>query len=475
MLEKVAGVIAPILNVTKVEIIIDLILSFYRVPYAITTRSLARYSDRSLRSWFRFLSGTYDWTKCKVALFAKFIYKPKTVYVLGADETMQTKSRHKTYGIDWFYNSIVGFVQQGVGFLGMALIDVESKSSYHIGLQQIVRTADDKARTAALKVKKATTTLGKKSKKNTKKKNCTTAETSSNDAIKRGVGRPKGSKNKAKTTENVIETPSLRYFKQLLDAVMVVIKVLLPNINLKHIVGDNAYATLAYMQAALAQNLFLISKLKRNSVIQLPYIYPEDAPYKSGRPKVYGNTVANENPPKEFLKTTVIDEKEGTRTETYQLQAYAAGCFAQILLNIIIVRTEDIASKKVSVLIFFSNDLTLSAQQIWDYYHVRYQIEFDFRDAKQYFGFAAFKNYIQNNVTNIVNLSFLLCIISKILLPHYRQTLGIPHLSIRDLKIIFNTRFSLKSFFNLSPKAVDSIFNSEQIDQFIPAFLTNAA
>ena len=475
MLEKIARTIAPILNVTKVEIIIDLILSFYVVPSAVTTRSLARYSERSLRSWFRFLSKDYDWVKCRASLFEKFIYKPKTVYVLGADETMQTKSRKGTYGIDSFYNSIVGITQRGVGFLGIAIIDVAAKKSYNIGVLQIVRTAEDKARTAAQKEGKHVSAKKKKAKQKTKKSTATDTNTTPLTDTKRKAGRPKGSTNKEKTIENIPETPSLRYFRLLLNALMGTLTVLMPDINLKHIVGDNAYATLKYLNIALAQNLFLISKLKRNSVLQLPYVYTEETPYIRGRRKIYGTTIANENPPKAFLKANVIDQEAGTRTETFQFEAYAPGCFGQILLNIIILRTEDLATKKVSVLLFFSNDLSLSAQQIWDYYHVRYQIEFDFRDAKQYFGFAHFKNYIQKNVTNIVNLAFLLCLISKILLPHYRQTFAIPTLGIADLKTIFNARFTLKSFLNISQKTTDSIFNAEKIDQFIPLYLINAA
>ncbi|MBK8471046.1 MAG: transposase [Sphingobacteriales bacterium] len=45
----------------------------------------------------------------------------------------------------------------------------------------------------------------------------------------------------------------------------------------------------------------------------------------------------------------------------------------------------------------FSNDLQLDAQTMMAYYTLRFQIEFDFRDAKQHFGLHKFKIIIKRN------------------------------------------------------------------------------
>jgi putative transposase len=149
--------------------------------------------------------------------------------------------------------------------------------------------------------------------------------------------------------------------------------------------------------------------------------------------------------------------------------------FLTLKINILIVRSTDLKTKKVSVLVFFSNDPALTYQQIWDYYHLRFQIEFDFRDAKQHFGLSDFKNYTKKNVTNFANLSFLMVLIGQILLPQYRIETEKANLSINDLKTIFNTRFNIKSFYIYTEKHPTCIFNLDNIAKFIPNHIINAA
>ena len=53
------------------------------------------------------------------------------------------------------------------------------------------------------------------------------------------------------------------------------------------------------------------------------------------------------------------------------------------------------------------SDLKLSYEKIIDYYKLRFQIEFNFRDAKQFWGLEDFMNRSQTAVTNAVNQYFL--------------------------------------------------------------------
>jgi putative transposase len=464
MLEKIARTISPILNVTNSAILTDIISCFLTIPYAVTTRSLARYSSRSVRSWFRFLGGQYDWIKARVGLFKACSYDCNATYFLAFDETMEGKAGKSTYGIGYFYNSILQIAQRGIGFGACSLVNMQTGVSYFMGLLQTVRTAEDKARTDA-----------QKAKSKTQKKQTKAGKAGEDAPTKKPVGRPKGSKNKPKAAENVPETPGFRTFKALLTSTVTAIRAEIPKINLKHIIGDNAYATLTYLKLAQSLDLFLLSKLKRNTVLCLPFEpTPTPAPTKRrGRTKTYGEPIDNENPPAHTLKATKIEGK--LQHEYFQFIGYAKGCFLKIKLNVLIVRTTDLKTKKVAVLVFFSNDLALTHQQIWDYYHLRFQIEFDFRAAKQHFGFADFKNYTENNVTNFANLSFLMVLVCQILLPQFRTQTQNEKLSITDLKIIFNARFNLNSFYIYAQKDPTSIFNLENIANFMPKFIINAA
>ena len=55
--------------------------------------------------------------------------------------------------------------------------------------------------------------------------------------------------------------------------------------------------------------------------------------------------------------------------------------------------------------ILFSSDLALAYAPLVDYYSLRFQIEFNFRDAKQYWGLEDFMQVTPPGVTNAANLS----------------------------------------------------------------------
>ncbi len=99
---------------------------------------------------------------------------------------------------------------------------------------------------------------------------------------------------------------------------------------------------------------------------------------------------------------------------------------------------------RYSTNVWFSSDSNISYETLLEYYSVRFQIEFHFRNAKQHFGLADFKNYKEKNLSNFVNLSFTMCMIAEIILEQYRNELKNSKLSILGLKIIFNSQFTAK-------------------------------
>ena len=76
------------------------------------------------------------------------------------------------------------------------------------------------------------------------------------------------------------------------------------------------------------------------------------------------------------------DKTEKITTHIYQLKAYTPK-ITNILLNVVIIVHINEVTKKQSRTILFSNDLTLYALTLIDYYSLRFQIEFDFRDANR--------------------------------------------------------------------------------------------
>jgi putative transposase len=170
--------------------------------------------------------------------------------------------------------------------------------------------------------------------------------------------------------------------------------------------------------------LRLISKLHRNSALYFPY-----AGKYSGRGKrrKYGDRVNYGNIPKEYLRETT--REKSIQTEVYQMTLLHK-LFAQQLNVVIIVKT-NLKTHARSHVILFSSDLSLPYGKLIDYYSLRFQIEFNFRDAKQYWGLEDFMNIKETPVTNAVNLAFFMVNISQTLIlitiPRSSAAVGTNH------------------------------------------------
>ena len=116
--------------------------------------------------------------------------------------------------------------------------------------------------------------------------------------------------------------------------------------------------------------------------------------------------------------------------QMYQLQALHKA-FAPPLNVVIIVKTNCQTQAHAHV-ILFSSDLTLVYDQLIDFYRLRFQIEFNFRDAKQFWGLEDFMNVTQTAVTNAANLSLFMVNVAYRLLADFRYP--DPQASVLDLK-----------------------------------------
>ena len=112
------------------------------------------------------------------------------------------------------------------------------------------------------------------------------------------------------------------------------------------------------------------------------------------------------------VASRVSCETEGDyefKEDGYECEIYQMHCrhkdFADALNIVIIVKTHRITKHRGHV-ILMSSDLDLEASTMIDYYSLRFQIEFEFRDAKQHFGLSDFVCVSEASVTNAVGLSF---------------------------------------------------------------------
>lgn len=406
-------------------IIVQSILSLSR---PVTTLSIARISPLSYRTIQRFYAlKNVNWLLVNLLLFKAFVYKQGRIYLLAADETVEGKAGKHTYGLSHFYSSIIQKAIKSVSFLAIVLIDVEAKKSFFVTCQQLIANP----------------------KKPGPEKTPTIA------ALPKSKGRPKGSKNKPKTEP---EGASYQTLKTLLSLVTSQLRFFLPELSCFHLVLDGFYGHEDYLLLALENKLQIISKFKTNAHLTLPYTGPQSG---KGRPKTKGDRVDLTQLPAAFLVESIQDTATKISTHVYQFKAYTPKMANQLLNIVVLVHTHS-ASGKQSRTVLFTNDLSLSASQVVDYYSLRFQIEFDFRDAKQFYGLSSFKNYKQTQVTTAVNLSFTMTLLGKLILEKYKTKLSCPGMGIADLKTVFKLQSYAQGFFKDNKEEADAFLNSPE-------------
>jgi len=119
-------------------------------------------------------------------------------------------------------------------------------------------------------------------------------------------------------------------------------------------------------------------------------------------------------------------------------------------LNVVIIVKINLKTKKMGQAILFSSDGDLNWEKVVDYYSLRFQIEFNFREAKQHFGLEDFMNTTKVGVENAANMAFLMVNLSAKLL----KTEGANGVSINDLKSRYRgVKYALETIKMIQPKA----------------------
>ena len=367
----------------------------------VTMLGLSRWAGTggSYRTIQRFFSTVIPWATLFWVFFRQHVYRPEDVYLLVGDEVVATKAGTHTYGLDRFFASLYGKPVPGLAFFTLALVSTQQRRSFPLCIEQVVRSDAEKA---AIKAKGA----AKKQK---------AAAT-----VKRRPGRPKGSKNTPKADGT--RPPECVRITGMLDALL---HRLAGVVSLTYLVLDGHFGNPNALQMAQEHHLHLLSKLRCDAALYFPYA----GPYTGRGPRrKYGAKVDYDTLPSPYLKETAVEGP--MQTCGYQMQLLHKE-FAQPLNVVIIVKT-NLRTQARAHVVLFSSDLVLAYAPLVDYYGLRFQIEFNFRDAKQYWGLEDFMNTTPTGVTNAANLSLFMVNVAYRLRTNLQP--HAPDYSVLDLK-----------------------------------------
>ena len=366
----------------------------------ITMLGMSRWAGKggSYRTVQRLFSTVIPWAMLFWVFFRQQVYCPDDVYLVAGDEVIVTKAGKKTYGLDRFFSSLYGKPVPGLSFFTLSLVSVQKRRSFPMRVEQGVRSEAEKA---VSKAKAA-------------------AKKPKSPREKRRPGRPKGSPNKTKTT--VTLTPELVRIKAMLEALLHLIAQVL---SVTYLVLDGHFGNHNALHMAQQCNMHLISKLRCDAALYFPYT----GPYAGRGPRrKYGRKVDYDHIPVPYLKETTVEGHIETRL--YQAHLLHKE-FAQPL-NVVIITKTNLRTQARAHVLLFTSDLELACAPLVDYYGLRFQIEFNFRDAKQYWGLEDFMNVTPTGVTNAANLSLFMVNVA------YRLRADVhphdPDYSVLDLK-----------------------------------------
>jgi len=386
----------------------------------ITMLELSRWTEKggSYRTIQRLYHRPMLWLQIQWVFFASQFCRSEREYIIAGDEVVFGKAGKETYGLGRFFSSLQNRVIAGLSFFVFSVIDVQERQSYPIQVVQMIKEQKP---------------LEKKEKP------------------KRPVGRPKGSRNKK--DELVSLNPELLRIQPTLQAFLAVLRGVWA---VRYLVMDGHFGNYPSAWMVLQTGLQYVSKLRSDAALYEPFTgkYRGRGPH----PK-YGVKVDVRQLKKKYLKQET--KEAGIRTQIYQ--ATLLNREFAFPINVVVILKTNLSTKKQAHVILFSTDLKLSYEKLYDYYTLRFQIEFNFRDAKQYWGLDDFMNVKPAAVTNAANLSFFMVNFSSVLLRQYRK--NNPEFSVLDLKSHYRGYRYVSETIKLLPQKPDGILLGEIFEQ----------
>ncbi len=419
----------PCLTATTVRQLSRITFALLAMTGRVTMLGIARWTGNggSYRTIQRFFATTLPWAQVFWLFFRQHLFHADDVYLLAGDEVVVSKAGKTTHGLGRFFSSIYQRAIPGLAFFSLALVSTKDRRAFPMCMEQVVRTETEQTVT---KTKAAAKTAA---------------------APKRKPGRPKGSKNKPKAAGPL--PPELQRIQRLVQDLLHLIANLF---TVTYLLLDGHFGNSAAVQMAQQCGLHLISKLRADAALYAPY----DGPYQGRGPRrKYGAKLDYAALPAKDLQQTTVEGAIETRI--YQAELLHKE-FGQAL-NIVIIAKVNRTTQARAHVILFSSDLTLAYDKLSAYYSLRFQIEFTFRDAKQYWGLEDFMNVTATAVSNAAKLSLWMVNLSYVLLKDLRQT--DPQCSVLDLKAHCRGYTYVTELIKLLPEAPDEDLMAQLLRQ----------
>ena len=226
----------------------------------------------------------------------------------------------------------------------------------------------------------------------------------------------------------------------------------------KYLVADAWFSKKPFVDQIIEMNMHLISRLRDDADLKYLYLGPPTG--KRGRPGKYAGKVITDN-----IDTNYFELIEQNQEAT----VYSAiVCSKALKRNIRLVHVTYTNDKgKLIRKLYFSTDTQMDALEILDCYQSRFQIEFLYRDAKQYTGLNDSQARSENKLNFQFNAALTTINIAKV--EHWlsQPKEARKSFSMADIKTMNHNRLLLQRFIDVFGVNPYSAKNRNHVNELI--------
>ena len=214
------------------------------------------------------------------------------------------------------------------------------------------------------------------------------------------------------------------------------------------IVADAFFSTKTFVEGIQKHGFQLVCRFRDNA--DLRYLYNGPKTGKRGRPKVYDGKIVYKELDHSKMESIDIEGLEG---KAYTLIAYSKALKAKVRLVIWIMPN---GRHKL----FFSTKTSMSGEEVLKTYRSRFQIEFCFRDAKQFTGLTHCQARHKNQLDFSYNASFASQNVAKVMMMEN----GVAY-SMASFKELMSSNFTANLIFSKCRKTLNCKLISQTIKE----------
>lgn len=372
IIEKMDGI-----NEWRRRFIVEVLMLFLTIRGRINFLQLSRYGQYNECTYRSGFDKEFDFLSFNTHLIKEY---GGVNCILGFDPTYLRKSGKHTPGMGYFYSGTEGQYKKGLEVSGIAAIDLDQQTSYHL----------------------------------------------------EAIQTPSARRSELEDGQSIVD----HYAQTIVSRSDRLTQI-------SSILAVDAYFTKRnFIDPILEKTaLQIVGRLRDDA--NLRYLY--HGPQKSGRgrPKQYAGKINV----RYLDKRRIGKEYEDEQMRIYSGVVNSVGLHRNIKLAYVEFLDSD--GQVVSTKMFFSTDLNMEGASILKAYRSRYQMEFNFRDAKQFTGLEHCQARSRNKLHFHINTSLTAASIAKCIQRNGIEKTRSMHYSISDVKTeLFNLKL-LKRIFSI--------------------------